>query len=254
MSKIVSAEEAIREVEDGCSVAIGGMSFHRAPMGLVREIIRQNKRDLEIIAREPGLSFDMLIGAGCVKKVKAAYVGFENLGLAPNFRRMVERGDIKMEDHACYSIMQGLRATVMGLPFLPSKGFFGTDMMSIHEEIGDFARIRCPFTGEELVAIEAIKPDFAIIHAQRSDEHGNVQIDGQIFEDDLMAFASKKTIVSVEEIIDEEDIMRAPERTTVPYFEVDYIVNAPKGAHPCSCFNYYDPDIAQIKEYLEGEK
>lgn len=248
--KVLTLEEAADMIEDNSSIAIGGMSFHRAPMALVREMVRQGKRKLSLIGREEGLSFDLLIGAGCVESVKAAYIGFENMGLAPNFRTKVEGGELKFEEHACQSIVAGLRASAMGLPFLPSRGFLGSDLMEIHEG-EDFMAIDSPFTDEKLVAVRAIEPDLAIIHAQMADPYGNTCIIGQMFEDDLMVKAAKYVIVTVEDVVGTDDVRKNPEKTTLPHFMVDGVVKAPRGSYPCSCYCYYDADMGHFKEYLD---
>ncbi len=248
--KLLTLKEAASSIDDHSSVAIGGMSFHRAPMALVREMVKQTRKGLTLIGREEGLSFDLLIGSNCVKKALAAYIGFENLGLAPNFRKKVEKGEIKFEEHACQSIVTGLRASAMGLPFLPTRGFLGSDVMGVHNG-RDLRVIDSPFTGEKLVAVRAIEPDVTIIHAQMSDPYGNTRIIGQMFEDDLMVKAAKKVIVTAEEIVDTDDIRKHPEMTAIPHFMVDGVVKAPKGAYPCSCYCYYDADMDHFREYLD---
>ena len=246
--KLMDVKEAIGLIKEGDVLAIGGVGRNRSPMALGREIIRQRIGRLHLVGREKGMDFDLLIGAGLVRKVTAAYVGLEEFGLAPNFRRAVETGELEMNEQTCGSVITSLRAGSMGLPFLPMKGLLGSDLMRVHE---DFKLIDCPFTGEKLVAVPAINPDWAIIHAQRGDCYGNIQLKGSFFEDALMVKAAKRSIVSVEEIVPHERIKEAPEETTLPYFLVEAIVEIPHGAHPTSCHLYYGSDREHIGEYAQ---
>ena len=246
--KLYTLEEAVANfISDGDVVAIGGIGRNRCPMEIVREIIRQGKRDLHIVGREKGLDFDMLIGAGCVRKVSFALVSLEEFGLAPNFRRFAQEGKIEIDEHACGSIINSIRASAMGIPCIPIKGMIGSDVFRYNENIQEFI---CPFTKEKLVLVKAVNPDVAIIHAHKSDEYGNIQLFGSPWEDILMAKAAKKVIVSVEEIIPHEAVKQEPFNTAIPYFYVSAVVHAPKGAYPTSCDAYYNYDDEHIKEYV----
>ena len=250
--RLMDLSEAVsRFVSDGDVVAIGGVGRNRCPMELVREVIRQNKRDLHILGREKGMDFDMLIGAGCVKKVSFALVSLEEFGLAPNFRRRAEAGEIELDEHACGTIINSIRASAMGIPCIPVKGMIGSDVLRHSKTIKEFI---CPFTGEKMVLVKALNPDVALIHAHRADEYGNVQLLGSPWEDVYMAKGAKKVIVSVEEIIPHEEIKANPHATTIPYFYVSAVVHAPKGAYPTSCDEYYDSDDGHIKEYAKLSK
>jgi glutaconate CoA-transferase subunit A len=123
--------------------------------------------------------------------------------------------------------------------------------MEISEVVGSQKEFEDPFTGEKMIAVRAIEPDVAVIHAQKGDEYGNVRIEGPFYEDVIKAKAAKKVVVTVEELIPNSEIRKMPEATTLPHFIVDAVVEAPGGAYPCSCFNYYDPDYDHIKEYLK---
>ena len=249
--KVKELKEAIGLIKEGDKVALGGVGRNRAPMAAVREIIRQGIGGLHLIGREKGMDFDLLIGAGLVKRVSAAYVGLEEFGLAPHFRRAVEAGKLEMDEHTCGSVITALRAGAMGVPFLPMKGVIGSDLMKIHQ---DFKVIECPFSGERLLAVQALVPDVAIVHAQRGDPYGNVQLKGSRFEDIIMIKGAKRRVVTVEEIVPHEEILASPEETTIPYFLVDAIVEVPRGAHPTSCYLYYGSDRGHIGEYLKRSR
>jgi len=249
--KLTSLKEAISAIKDGSTLAIGGVGRNKVPFAAVLEIIRQKKKDLTIIGREKGIDFDLLIGAGLVKTASAAYVGLEEFGLAMNFRKSVEQGKLEFLEHTCGSVIAGFRAGAMGIPFIPIKGLYGSDLLKVRE---DFKEINCPITGEKLVAVPGINPDVAIIHAQEADEYGNVRIRGTRFEDELMVKAANMSIVTVEKIIPHEEIRNNPEMTTLPYFYVDYVVEVPKGAYPTSCYGYYTSDRDFMKKYQEALK
>ena len=251
-SVLSSLEEAAGLVDDGALVTFGGATFSRAPMEFVRELVRQGKKDLNLIDREPAMDFDLLIGAGCVAKVRTGMLAFEVFGMAPNFRSKSEKGEIVTKEGACQPIIAGFRAAAMGLPSLPIKGMLGSDLLTISEVIGSQKQMKDPFTGETMIAVKAIEPDIAVIHAQKADECGNVRIEGPFYEDVIKAKAAKKVVVTVEELIPNSEIRKKPEATTIPHFIVDAVVETPKGAYPCSCFNYYDTDYEHIQQYLKA--
>ncbi len=250
--KVTTIQEAVGRIRPGNILAIGGVGRSRVPMGLVREIARQRIGKLHLIGREVGMDFDLLIGAGLVSRVSAAYVGLEEMGLALNFRRATEAGRIKVSEHACRTVMLQVRAGAMGMPHLPVKGMLGSDLMRVNTE--DLREFNCPFTGERLVAVRAVVPDVAIIHAQRADRHGNVQLRGARFEDVMMAQAARTTIVSVEEIVSDEFIKQDAERTSIPHLFVDAVVHLPRGAHPASCHMFYGSDREHVQAYADATR
>jgi len=250
--KLMSLDEAIGLVKDGDLLTLGGVSFHRVPMELVREIIRQGKKDLRLVDREPAMGFDLLIGAGVVRSVRFAMLAFELLGFALNFRKAAEAGKLELIEDTCGAVLNGFRAGAMGIPFIPIRGLFGTDLLDVGIQDGNYRIIKDPFSGEDIVAVKAIEPDVALIHAQRADIHGNVQIWGGRFEDVWKVRAAKKVIVSVEEIVDCEMIRLEPYKTTLPYPYVEAVVHLPNGAYPTSCYGLYDADYQHIKGYVEA--
>ena len=247
---LTSLEEAAKLVKDGALITFGGATFHRAPMEFVRELVRQGKKELNLVDREPAMDFDLLIGAGCVATVRTAMLAFEVFGMAPNFRKKSESGEIITKEGACQPIISGFRAAAMGLPSLPVKGMLGSDLIEISEVVGSQKEMEDPFTGEKMLAVRAIEPDVAVIHAQKADEYGNVRIEGPFYEDIIKAKAAKTVVVTVEELIPNSEVRKMPEATSIPHFIVDAVVEAPNGAYPCSCFNYYDVDYDHLKEYL----
>lgn len=250
--KIVSIDEAISEIEDGSSVGIGGASLVYKPMSAVRTLVKKEVKNLTIYTLMGDVDVDMLIGVGSIKKVCAPYVGFPMIGLAPNFRRAAQNGEIEVKEYSELTFCLGLRASCMGVPFIPTRSLLGSDLLKINE---DFEVFDCPVTKQKLVAVPAIKFDTALIHAYRADSIGNVQIMDKQIMADLMAYfgkSAKNTIVTVEKIVDNEEIERFPEKTILPHYEVDFIVEMPYGAHPSGFPPLYIPDISHITEYYRA--
>jgi glutaconate CoA-transferase subunit A len=211
-------------------------------------MVRQGKRDLTVVKTAGGYDVDLLCGAGCVARLIVAYVGFENLqGLAPQFRRAIERGEVELVEQTCTSVITGLRAAAQGIPFMPIAGMSGSDIVP-----GRFLSVPNPYGEGEVVTVPAIWPDWAIVHVQEADEQGNARIRGTQFEDVLMVKAARRVIVTCERIVDGNDFARQPELTTVPGFQVDMVVEAPGGAWPASCAGYYSVDEAYLADYYRA--
>jgi len=270
--KIMTVEEAVKKfVRDGCHIGLGGFTMQRHPMELIREIIRQHKRDLVLYGHSPGTDADILIGAGCVKRIEMAYVGNEMFVTpSPNFRRAIENGSIQWEDYSNFGATLRFVAGALGIPFMPTKSMLGSDVVSkwgLPPDLREMERkrdprlaskklevIRCPFTGEKVVLVPACQPEVAIIHAQVVGSKGTVRIFGQVFADDFIAKASDRVIVTCEEIVPEEEIRREPERNQIPFYHVDAIVPIPYGAHPTAVYKYYDYDPEHYRIYVNAAK
>jgi glutaconate CoA-transferase, subunit A len=238
----------VAEVHEGDCVAIGGGLSWREPMAALRELIRQRIGGLKLVGSAHGIDVDLLCGAGAVAVSAESYVGFEqDFGMAPNYRRACESGAVEVRDNCCYTLVQQLRATIAGLPFMPVRSVRGTGFMALHPE---FKTMICPFTGEELVLVPALQPDIAILHAQYADQHGNLHIEGPPVADILFAKASKKVIVTVEQIVSSGRL--AEIGVTIPYFYVTAIVETPYGAHPTSCYPFYAYDRPHTALYYRS--
>ena len=248
--RLVSLRDAADNIKDGDKIATGGLTIHRKPMSFVHELIRLERSSLELLTFGGGPDVDLLVAAGAVEGVEAAYVGFEILGFAPNFRRAAESGKIKFTEHTEYSIMSGLQANAIGAEFIPSKMLMGTDVL---KALG-YKTFRSPLTGEELVAYPKITPDVAVLHVQRCDEYGNAQIEGVTSIDLLLAKSSKRVILTAEKIVSTEEMMKVPARTNLPSTFVDAVVEAPYGAHPTSCYPYYTYDLWHMSSYIEASR
>jgi glutaconate CoA-transferase, subunit A len=254
MDKVRSMHDAVAaDVQDYDSIAMGCALESLIPFAASYEIIRQKKRNLTLIGPISDMQFDQLIGAGCVKKIIASWVGNVAAGLGHNYRRAAEAGipqAIEIEDHSNFTIGLGLQAGAWGLPFLPSRTVKGSDFRS-----GDqFAFIRCPFTDEELLAVRAIRPDVAILHVQRADTHGNAQAWGNFGVMREAALAANKVILTCEEIVDHEVILSDPNRNVIPGFVVSSVVHEPFGSHPSPTQGYARRDDNFYFEYHKATR
>ncbi|MER3421591.1 MAG: CoA synthetase [Chloroflexota bacterium] len=251
MSKVIELRDAAALVRDGDTIACGGNLLHRGPFALVRELARQGRRDLEIVKTAGAYDVDLLAAAGCLRAASCGFVGFENeFGLAPSYRRAVEAGLVQAREHACYTVIQGLRAAAFGLPFMPAAGFGGSDLPAAR----GFKTVRDPYTGAEVLAVPPIRPQWALIHVPEADEQGNARIYGTEFEDVLMSRAAAGVIVTAERIVPTEELARQPELTKIPAFLVTAVVHAPRGAWPGSCHPLYGYDPAGVRAYLQAAR
>lgn len=249
MTKICTLREAVSRIPDGAMIGMGGNTLNRAPMAAVFEMIRAGKKNLRLVKTAGGLDVDLLCLAGCVFSVDAGFISLETeYGLAQHYRRAVQRGEVRANEHACYTVISALRAASYGIPFMPVRGLKETDLRRVNDY---FADVTDPFTGETLAAVRALRPDFAIVHAQEADVNGNTRFTGPIYEDALLARAAKSVIVTAERIVGEELFMASRHKAEIPGFLVSAVVHAPRGAMPGACSGHYEPDGIRVA-YLAG--
>lgn len=251
-SKLMSLEEAVSTyVENGDLIGTGGLSFWRKPISACREVIRQNKKDLTICSFVGGIDVDMLIGGGCISEVRASFVGMEVFGMAPNYRKAVESGTVKVREESEATLALGLKAAYLKVPFMPLRGMIGTDFPKVRNDIKQFED---PLgSGTQLMALPRIDIDVAVVHVNNCDEYGNANVEGAVWLDDDLAKTAKKTIVTCENLVSMEDIIKLPRRAQIPMQSVDAVVQIPFGAHPTSCFPAYTFDPIHIKLYLKTD-
>jgi glutaconate CoA-transferase subunit A len=267
--KLMSLQEAVRRfVTNGCQLSIGGFTVARNPMAAVYEIVRQRIRGIHLVCHSNGQGLDVLIGAGCVKRVEIAYGG--NGRYAPTcfrFRRAVEQSQIEFEDYSNYQMSLRFLAGSLSIPFIATKSGLGSDLLRLQgfsEEIRKqnnvarkkFEIIQNPFAEQEdrVVLLPALTPDVAIIHAQYVGEDGTVRIKGLTFADVEQAKSADAVIVTCEEIVPRSFIRLDPDQNTLPPFFVDAIVKVPYGAHPTACFGFYDYDPKHLNQYKKVAK
>jgi glutaconate CoA-transferase subunit A len=253
MSKLRSMRDAIAEfVPDGASVAMGLQMEQMIPFAAGHEMIRQKKHGLTLIGPISDILFDQLIGAGCVDQIIAAWVGNVMMGSAYNFRRAVEQDGMKMFNLSNFAVALALQAGAMGVPFLPTKTALGTDTAKGNHF---FYQIFSPFAPKEsLWAVRALNPDVTIVHVQRADREGNAHCWGNFGVMIEGVRAAKRVIVMAEKIVEPELIASDPNRTIIPGFLVNAVVECPYGAHPSPVQGYYNRDNDFFREYHEQTK
>jgi acyl CoA:acetate/3-ketoacid CoA transferase alpha subunit len=251
IDKRMSEAEAIsRFVQDGDYIGTELYGTVRCPMSLVSEIIRQGKKDLRL-AGQGVLELDMLIGAGAVKAMDQTYMALEVYGVSNCLRREVESGRLApVVEWSNAGIAWRFKAAAMGVPFLPVRSMLGTDTF----KYSSAKVVRDPFTGQPVCLLPALILDVGLIHVHRADVHGNAQVDGITGFCSEMARASKRLIISTEKIVTTEEIREHPDRTIIPYYLVDAVVEAPFGSHPGEMAYDYERDEDQIREWVEATK
>ena len=243
MTRFLSLADAVAAyVHDGDSVALEGFT-HLIPFAAGHEVIRQGKRDLTLIRMTPDLIYDQMIGMGCARKLVFSWGGNPGVGSLHRLRDAVEHGwpqPLELEEHSHAAMASAYAAGASGLPCAILRGYIGSDLVGKHPHI---RFIECPFTGERLAAVPAIRPDVGIIHAQRADRAGNVFIEGIVGVQKEVALAARQTVVTVEEIVDD---LQAPSPNSVvlPHWTIAAVVVAPGGACPSYAHGYYRRDNA----------
>ncbi len=240
MAVISPLDEAVAElVRDGDTVALEGFTA-LIPFAAAHEIIRQRRRELTLVRMTPDLVFDQLIGAGCARRLVFSWGGNPGVGSLHRFRDAVERGwpcPLELEEHSHAGMANRYVAGASGLPFAVMRGYVGTDLP---ERTTTIRPIACPFTGEQLTAVSALRPDVAVVHAQRADRAGNVQLWGIAGVQKEAVLAAERSLVTVEEIVAELD--PRPDAVVLPSWVVTRVAEAPGGARPSYALGYYDRD------------
>lgn len=241
MSKVVTMRDAIAaHVHDGDTVVIEGFT-HLIDFAAAHEIIRQRRRNLTLCRLTPDLVFDQLIAAGCASKLVFSWAGNPGAGSLHAFRRALESTPptLDIEEYSHFGMVARFSAGAARLPFWPLRNYQGTDLPRVNPMIRS---VECPYTGESIATVPPLNPDVTIVHAQRSDADGNTQVWGLLGVQKEAAFASKRVIVVVEELVPATVIRADPNRTIIPGMIVDAVVLEPWGAHPSYAQGYYDRD------------
>jgi len=250
--KLMSLAEAVRTVQDGDTLGIGGMTLYRKPMAFVRELARAGTKQLTLLGFCSSFEAELLAAVGAIGTLRTCYFGLEFLGLAPKLRRATEEGRIKIIEETEYTIAIGLQASLMHVPYLPSRDTeLGTDYFKIRP---DLKRAPCPVSGEMLTWFPAVAPRVAVIHVPLADEKGNAWLGGQHCIDIQLAMAAEFTIVTAERIASTAEIRDAQGGAGLVSFMVDAVVEAPGGAHPTSCYPDYPVDVVHIARYLRSAR
>lgn len=247
MAEFLSLHEAVKNlIHDGDTVAMEGFT-HLIPFAAGHEIIRQEKRELTLIRMTPDLIYDQLIGAGCVKKLIFSWGGNPGVGSLHRMRDAVQKGwprSLELVEHSHAALANAYEAGASGLPLAVLRGYIGSDLPKVNDQI---KFIECPFTAERLAAVPSIRPDVTVIHAQRADRKGNVLIEGIVGVQKEAVLAAKRSIVTVEEIVD--DLGASVNACVLPSWAITAIAVAEKGAAPSYALGYYERDNAFYKDW-----
>jgi glutaconate CoA-transferase, subunit A len=246
MAEIVTLTDAIAElVRDGDAVALEGFT-HLIPFAAGHEVARQGRRELELIRMTPDVLYDQLIGVGCARRLVFSYGGNPGVGSLHRFRDAVENGwprPLEIEEHSHAGIANRYAAGASGLPFAVLRGYRGTDLAARTQ----VAPIVCPFTGEQLMAVPALRPDVAIVHAQEADRRGNVQLWGIPGVQKEAVLAASRSLVTVERIVDELELR--PGGVVIPGWVIDAVAAAPGGSQPSYAHGITERDNRFYREW-----
>lgn len=247
MAELVSLATGIAElVHDGDTVALEGFT-HLIPMAAGQEIIRQGRRDLTLVRMTPDLVYDQMIGAGCASRLVFSWGGNPGVGSLHRLRDAVEHNwpvPLELEEHSHAGMANRYTSGAAGLPFAVMRGYAGTDLV---RHTATLATVTCPFTGEVLTAVPAIRPDVTVIHAQRADRRGNVQLWGLTGVQKEAVLAAHRSLVTVEEVVDSLD--PRPDAVVLPSWVVTAVAVVPGGARPSYALGYYDRDNEAYREW-----
>lgn len=239
MTKLTSLSEAIAKYVHGGDTIYAAGFTHLIPFAAGHEMIRQGKKDLTLARATPDLIYDMMVAAGCAKKVIFSYMGNPGVGSLRIVRSALEQGKLEWDEYSHFGMITRLQAGASGLPFLPMNQTGATDLEKSNPNI---KRIADPFGGKDVIVVPALNPDVAIVHVQRADANGNSHLWGIIGEQKEAAFAAKKVILTAEEIVDESVIRSDPNRTMIPGIVVSAVCHVPFACHPSYAQGYYDRD------------
>jgi glutaconate CoA-transferase, subunit A len=242
MADITSLSDAVAQlVADGDTVALEGFT-HLIPVAAGHEIIRQRKRHLTLVRMTPDIVYDQMIGAGCAAKLIFSWGGNPGVGSLHRFRDAIQNGwptPLQIEEHSHAGMANRYVAGASGLPFAILRGYLGTDLPTVTDTV---KTIECPFSGEQLAAVPAINPDVTVIHAQRADRHGNVQLWGLLGVQKEAVLAARRCLVTVEQIVDE--LTPQPGAIVLPTWVLTAVAEVPGGAHPSYAQDYSERDNA----------
>jgi glutaconate CoA-transferase subunit A len=251
--KRMSAAEAVAQIQSGMTVGIGGWGPRRKPMALVRELLRSDVKDLTLVSYG-GADVGMLCAAGKVKKLVFAFVSLDFIPLEPYFRMARQSGELEVMEVDEGLLMLGLKAAGMRLPYIPTRVGLGTDLLRHNPHL---RLVDSPYDGKQWLAMPALPLDVALLHVDRADARGVCQVRGpDLYMDDLFARASKKTIVSCDELVDGSHFSQGEEARYVHWerAQTSGVVHIPLGAHPTSCGPLYGFDVKHFKDYAASAK
>lgn len=244
MSKVIPLEQAVKMVASGSTLGLGGMTLYRRPVAFVRALLDTGVTDLTLISLTCGFESDLLVGAGRVRRVRTCYFGLESFGLAPMFTQQATAGQVEVVEETEASLAFGLRATLAGVGFLPSQAWLGTDLPRVRPDV---KTVQDPYSNREYVAFPALDADVMVIHAPVADLSGNALVHGNLALDRELGLAADQVIITADRIVD-----RLAGPLELVGIGVDFVVEAPGGAWPTSCYPDYALDGGELLDYVEA--
>jgi glutaconate CoA-transferase, subunit A len=250
MSKITTFDSMIELASGGGVIGFGGGGMQRKPMAAARAMARAGLRGLDLAALLGGPEVDMLIGLGRVDRLRYAYVGLDNFGMAPNFRRARQNSQIAAVEYSEATMLVAFEAAAKALPFLPTRFGLETDLLTTPDT--PLTTFACPITGATLVAVPALAPALAVVHVNVADAQGNALIHSDAFADPLLVQASGKVVLTAERIVDDISAARRPRSTFISRLWVDHVIHAPNGAGLTALFPDHRLDLRAALSYARG--
>ncbi|MCC6802142.1 MAG: CoA transferase subunit A [Anaerolineae bacterium] len=249
MTQWISLDDAAALVQDAHTLALGGFTIYRRPVGFVRALLRRDSRpsDLTLLCFTAGFESDLLVGAGCVKTVRSVYFGLESFGFAPMFTEKANRAEIEICEETESSIAMGIRAQTAGVSFMPSTAWIGTDLPALRPDVKQIAD---PYTGEPLMAFPAISVDVAVLHGLAGDDDGSILINNNLGIDLELLEVADTVIVTVERRV--ERLERTTDGLLIPAPGATHIALAPRGAYPTSCYPDYPVSGGEFMRYVDA--
>jgi glutaconate CoA-transferase subunit A len=244
MNKVLPLDQAVRLVTSGSTLGLGGMTLYRRPVAFVRALLGTDITDLTLLSLTCGFESDLLVGAGRVQRLRTCYFGLESFGLAPMFTQQATAGEVEVIEETEASLAYGLRATAAGVGFMPSRAWLGTDLPRARPDV---KTVPDPYSGQVYTAFPALRADVMVIHAPLADRSGNAAVHGNLALDRELALAADTVIVTAEQVVERLD-------GPLDYAGVgiDYVVEAPRGAWPTSCYPDYALDGDELLDYVEA--
>ena len=249
MTQQISLPEAVTLVNSSSTIALGGMTVYRRPVAFVLELLRRETRpdNLTLLNFTAAYESDLLVGAGCVSTIRSVYFGLDTFGLAPMFTQAASTGQITIVEETEASLVAGLQAKMIGVNFLPSQAWIGTDLPSLRPDV---KTINDPYSDETLMAFPAIDIDVVVLHALEADKTGNVKFNNNICIDMELVYVADTVIVTCEKLVDQ--VQRSADGIILPAPGTDYIVHAENGAWPSSCHPAYPMDGGEFMRYVDA--
>jgi glutaconate CoA-transferase subunit A len=253
-SRVMSLADAAGLVADGSTIGVGGFGVSGRPMALLYQLVRQGARNLTLLGISNGNDADLLAGAGCLQRIETAAVSLEGFGLAPNFCRAVESGELTVGAYTESTMMDRFLAASLGLSFFPTRVLFGSDVPRVNPDIRD---IMCPYTGETYHTVPPARPQWALMHAPAADVHGNIlypQAEPRVEMDRFLIRAADYLIVTVEQLVSRDVVQASSRQVLAPAYKTAAVVEAPFGSHPCGLGGWYKQDTAHFQHYVRAAR